>query len=157
MYEVYLESWLSEASCADWHAGKDEFIEKALQLSGICVPALSRKGRKEVTAYTSHLMGRCPRVRNYDATIVPWVQNPTGHRTALEILTDSELVANWLVGRTKVTGHYLQRVASFHNLLQSSWQTGQVFPRLPWMDFVRHIYRERNDLADEAAKRSPLT
>ena len=53
-----------------------------------------------------------------------------------------------------MTGHYLKRVASFQNILHSSWQVGQLSPRLPWMDFVRHVYREWNDLADEAAKRS---
>jgi hypothetical protein len=154
LYEVYSESWLSQASSPDWHAGKELFIEKALLLSGMCVPALSRKSRKEASAYKHNMMTRCPRVLDYDATVVPWVPNPAGHGAALEILSDSQLVVNWLAGRARVTGHYLQRVASFQNLLQSSWQACHLSPRLPWMDFVRHIYRERNVLADEAAKRS---
>jgi hypothetical protein len=134
--------------------GKDLFIEKALWLSGMCVPALSRKNRKEASAYKNNGMTRCPRVLDYDATIVPWAPNQAEHGAALEILSDSQLVVNWLVGRARVTGHYIQRVALFQNLLQSSWQACQLSPRLPWMDFIRHIYRERNDLADEAAKRS---
>eukprot|EP00973_Karenia_brevis_P036661 5051885-Karenia_brevis.AAC.1 len=37
---------------------------------------------------------------------------------------------------------------------QAWWQTGRARPRLPWVEFARHIYREQNSLADEAAKRS---
>ena len=79
---------------------------------------------------------------------------PVEYGAALEVLSDSQLVVKWLSGRARVTGHYLKRVASFQNILHSSWQVGQLSPRLPWMDFVSHIYREWNDLADEASKRS---
>ena len=100
-------------------------------------------------------MARPPQTLDYDATVVPWIRNDgpsVKHATLFEVLSDSELVVNWILGRARVTGQYGQRVAQIQNLTQSLWQAGHLSMRLPWMDFYRHIYREWNDLAHAAAK-----
>ena len=40
------------------------------------------------------------------------------------------------------------------NLLNAKCRAGELSPRPPWLDRFRHIYREYNEAADEAAKKS---
>ena len=70
----------------------------------------------------------------------------------MEILCDSELVLKWNLGHDKVKGPHCQRVGAVQNCIQKMWQAGVTTPRLPWVEVVRHIYREMNSLADAAAK-----
>lgn len=71
---------------------------------------------------------------------------------SVQILSDSEFVVGWPSRHSKVNGSYCHRIAAIQNCLQELWQTSLIAPRLPWMDIVRQIYREFNELANGAAK-----
>jgi hypothetical protein len=120
LYEVYAEAWFAKASTPDWNAGMESFIQQALQICGMGSPCLSRRNRKAAVEY-KRSMARPPRTLDYDATVVPWIRNDgpsVKHATLFEVLSDSELVVSWILGRAKVTGQYGQRVALIQNLTQ---------------------------------------
>ena len=122
-----------------------------LDLCGMKLPELSSSCRRKAVAFAA----KPQRSLDFDATVVPWLRKQgkaEEHLMAVEILSDSELVVNWILGQAKVNETYCRRIAAVQNDQQSSWQAGLTSPRLPWMEVIRHIYRELNDLADGVAK-----
>jgi ribonuclease HI len=157
LYEVYAESWVTRASSSDWHASQAEFTSKALRLCGMDLPGLSRSNRKKGYLYSKGLIAKSARCLEYDATLVPWMRHTAEEgdkQIMVEVLSDSQLAVNWLLGVGKVGDTYRQRVAAVQNRMQSAWTNRSVLPRLPWADVFRHIYRELNVFADEAAKKA---
>jgi hypothetical protein len=151
LWEVYNESWLTRAASRDWDSGRNNFVSCALELCGMKVPKLSRRNRNKANAFVA----KPARSLDYDSTVVPWMRmrgEPGEHLVAVEILCDSELVVKWILGHAKVKEAYCLRVGAVQNCVQGMWQAGVTTPRLPWMDVIRHIYREMNSLADAAAK-----
>jgi hypothetical protein len=156
LHEVFEESWQEKASCTDWTSTRSAFVSRALKLCGMDFPKLSRSNRRKADAFEKTFIAKPARALDYDATNVPWarVGCESGERImSVEVLSDSELVVNWILGKAKMTdNHYRKRVSAIQNSVESMWQEGLILPRAPWMDLFRHIYREQNTLADAAAK-----
>ena len=48
----------------------------------------------------------------------------------------------------------MRTVAEIVNSLCQTWQAGCIAPRMPYADWFRHVFRERNKAADELANRA---
>ena len=134
-----------------WTESRDSFVTKALELCGLTRPKLSQSNGRKAIRF-AEARGWPERLLTFDATMAPWTLS--SDVLAVEILSDSQIVTKWLLGTAHVSDSYSQRVGTIQTALQKLWQNGCVRSRLPWVDNIRHIFREMNGAADAAAKQA---
>eukprot|EP00973_Karenia_brevis_P009757 1317063-Karenia_brevis.AAC.1 len=76
---------------------------------------------------------------------------------ALGINGDNMKIVNWINGACKVSEvEYTRVVEDIMGALQNAWKLNLVAPRLPHTDWIQHVYREFNKVADGLATQAIL-
>ena len=93
------------------------------------------------------------KARDLEDLVLPWMQYDCA--IAAEIVGDNELVIHWANGAARTMDPKHTTAAEQNvNELGRLWYSGLIAPRVPTVDWCRHVFRERNKAADALANRA---
>lgn len=156
LIDVYGLDWRSQAAATGWAASKPFFVAKVLEQVGasrICVEAAKRK----LAGGAPPLARARPSKRVRFEPSEPerqwrlFADVSAAPLALLDCFGDSQVVVGWLNGKALVKSQRFKgMVAAAANLLGQGYIAGSLEPAELGADWVRHVPRELNTLADAA-------
>lgn len=147
---VYGEQWRKAATnWEQWTEGEDDYVYQFLEMCDLGGQRLRADKQKAKAMATARKKERRERV--VAESPFEW-RKPRGERFLLDVKGDSSLVVRWCNGTMRcVSRALLTKVACVQQNLYEAHSTGQVRTARAGGDWVRHVLREHNKLADEHA------
>ena len=134
---------------ARWATSFEEFVEKAYAYAKSTARRIDPQPMHDVHSTAGH----AKQPRTLPQLELQW--QSYDREIGVEIVGDNETVVNWLNGQAAATSRdQKSMIESLMDRIYKTWADGLIAPRMPWEDWCRHVYRERNVVADELANRA---